>query len=156
MVSLPRSELVEFLSPLLKQPCVLQVGALCYRYRKGALEILLITSSSGNWILPKGWPVKGLDGRDSALREAWEEAGVEAGKSERAPVFSVNTVKRFDSGAIVPCQLDIYKVKVTKLRDEYPEANRRKRVWVSPEKVIAMLADPAVAKVVEQFAKNDP
>lgn len=43
----------------------------------GQLEILLVTSRrSRRWIIPKGWPIKGLKPELSAAREAFEEAGV--------------------------------------------------------------------------------
>ena len=55
----------------------LQVAALCYRYRKHRLEILLISSlGQGRWILPKGWPMKHQPDCVTALTEAFEEAGV--------------------------------------------------------------------------------
>lgn len=153
MVSFIRSAWAEIISPILKRPPLFQVAALCYRKCETGIEILLVTSSSGNWILPKGWPIQGLDARDAALQEAWEEAGVKSGKSNRKPFASVNTVKRFNSGTVVPCQLDIYDIAVEKLRDEYPEADQRDRNWVSPQKAVEMLADRAVAEVVEDFAK---
>ncbi|HEY3622474.1 MAG TPA: NUDIX domain-containing protein [Roseiarcus sp.] len=41
------------------------------------LEILLVTTrQSKRWIIPKGWPIKGLRPAKSAAREAFEEAGV--------------------------------------------------------------------------------
>jgi hypothetical protein len=56
-----------------------QYGALPYRFTKGgSLEVLLVTSrQSKRWIIPKGWPIKGLKPAPSAAREAYEEAGVQ-------------------------------------------------------------------------------
>ena len=58
----------------------MQYGALPYRYTKsGAPEILLVTTrQTKRWIIPKGWPIKGLKPAKSAAREAYEEAGYEA------------------------------------------------------------------------------
>jgi 8-oxo-dGTP pyrophosphatase MutT (NUDIX family) len=54
-----------------------QVAALCYRENAQGKQVLLITSrATKRWIVPKGWPIEGLDGPASALQEAWEEAGV--------------------------------------------------------------------------------
>ena len=37
-----------------------QFGALCYRWQKKKLQILLITSRTAKrWIIPKGWPMDG-------------------------------------------------------------------------------------------------
>lgn len=152
MVSFVRSAWTEIISPILRRPPLFQVAALCYRQSERGLEILLVTSSSGNWILPKGWPIEGLDAQGAALREAWEEAGVKSGSARRKPFASVNTVKRFDTGAVVPCQLDIYDIAVEKLRDDYPEAEKRDRCWVIPAEAVSRIADPAVSEVVERFA----
>ena len=61
-----------------KRAVHVQYGALPYRFtHDGVLEILLLTTRrSGRWIIPKGWPIKGLRPAKSAAREAFEEAGV--------------------------------------------------------------------------------
>ena len=54
-----------------------QYAALPYRMREAVLEVLLITSrETGLWIIPKGWPHKGLSPHAVAVREAYEEAGL--------------------------------------------------------------------------------
>jgi len=57
-----------------------QYGALPYRFTKsGAREILLVTTrQTKRWVIPKGWPIKGLKPAKSAAREAYEEAASEA------------------------------------------------------------------------------
>jgi 8-oxo-dGTP pyrophosphatase MutT (NUDIX family) len=56
----------------------IQYGALPYRFTPdAALEILLLTTrGTRRWLIPKGWPIKGLRPAKSAAREAYEEAGV--------------------------------------------------------------------------------
>ena len=65
----------------------LQYGALPYRIgASGELELLLVTSRGrGRWIIPKGWPIKGLTPRKAAAREAFEEAGIR-GKIGARPI----------------------------------------------------------------------
>lgn len=53
-----------------------QVAAACYRVRDGALQVLLVRSSAGRRIFPKGKVEAGEDPWESARREAEEEAGV--------------------------------------------------------------------------------
>ena len=55
-----------------------QYAALPYRVNGRARpEVMLVTSRRGRrWIIPKGWPIKGLKPPKSAAREAYEEAGV--------------------------------------------------------------------------------
>ena len=63
-----------------------QLAALCYRTGAAGREVLLVTSSTGRWILPKGWPITGLRPGQTCLVEAWEEAGVRKGKVARKPL----------------------------------------------------------------------
>ena len=53
-----------------------QVAAVCYRRQGEGIEFLLVRTSSGKWIFPKGRAHDLLSDSEAALREAWEEAGV--------------------------------------------------------------------------------
>ena len=61
-----------------KRAVRIQYAALPYRFTQAAaLEMLLVTTrQTKRWIIPKGWPIKGLRPAKSAAREAFEEAGV--------------------------------------------------------------------------------
>jgi len=61
-----------------------EVAAVCYRTRKGGIEFLLVQTSGGRWIFPKGGVERGLTGSQSAALEAFEEAGVH-GRMEVIP-----------------------------------------------------------------------
>ena len=51
-----------------------QFAALCYRIKRGKVQVLLVTSRrTKRWIVPKGWPMEGRTPADSAAQEAWEE-----------------------------------------------------------------------------------
>ncbi len=66
-----------FPGPLLRRPKRLQMAAMCHRGQGDSKEYLLVTSrDTARWIIPKGWPIRGLKSNETALREAWEEAGV--------------------------------------------------------------------------------
>ena len=55
-----------------------QYAALPWRQGPAGLEILLLTSrETRRWVLPKGWPMIGVEPQDCAAEEAFEEAGVE-------------------------------------------------------------------------------
>ena len=47
---------------------------MCYLGDKN--KLLLISSSTGNWIIPKGQMEKRLRNRNVAMEEAWEEGGI--------------------------------------------------------------------------------
>ena len=60
------------------------VAAVCYRMGKRGIEFLLVQTSGGRWIFPKGGVECGLTQAQSAALEAIEEAGVH-GRMEEMP-----------------------------------------------------------------------
>ena len=128
-----------------------QLAALCWRKGDDGREVLLVTSSEGRWILPKGWPIDGLDHVESALTEAWEEAGVKRGKAGRKPIGRFDTVKVLRSGKSRPSTVTVYSVKVHKTSKDYPEADRRDRIWVSPQKAAEMVSDAGLSDLLRKF-----
>jgi 8-oxo-dGTP pyrophosphatase MutT (NUDIX family) len=78
-----------------------QYGALPYRFTPhAALEILLVTTrQTRRWIIPKGWPIKGLRPAKSAAREAFEEAGVR-GKISAKPLGLFTYEKSLDEAGV--------------------------------------------------------
>ena len=116
-----------------QRPEALQVGALCLRKTDGKTEILLVSSlDTGRMIVPKGWPMRGRTLAEAALREAWEEAGVK-GTVNPEPLGSYSYAKRLKSGLQQPCTVTCFTIAVDSLADDYPEAGRRKRVWLTPK-----------------------
>ena len=52
-------------------PALLQVGALPVRFENGKTQILLLTSrETKRWVIPKGWPMKGIKNWAAAAQEA--------------------------------------------------------------------------------------
>ncbi|MEY1556528.1 NUDIX hydrolase [Yoonia sp. R2331] len=146
-----KSVLADTLGPLLRRPPALQLAALCHRDTPQGREVLLVTSSHGRWILPKGWPIDGLDGGETALQEAWEEAGVKKGKVSKTPVGSFQSIKRFDSGQEVPCETSVYAVKVKDVANDYPEADRRERKWVPVDQAADIVDDDGLRAILTAF-----
>jgi 8-oxo-dGTP pyrophosphatase MutT (NUDIX family) len=77
-----------------------QYGVLPYRFTEAAaLEVLIVTTrQSKRWIVPKGWPIKGLTPSKSAAREAFEEAGV-IGRVPKAAIGVLQSYVRFAEAA---------------------------------------------------------
>ncbi len=125
-----------------------QYGAICWRKTSGALEILLITSrETGRWVIPKGWPMKGMGPSAAAAREAWEEAGVEGRLSETClGLFSYQ--KTLPGEQSVPCVVAIYGLKVEKLSRRYPEQSQRRRKWFSASDAAELVAEPELRSLI--------
>ncbi len=142
----------EFLVPLFQRPKRVQVAALCYRKRKSGKEVLLITSrDTGRWILPKGWPIDGLDEAGSALQEAWEEAGVKDGRIANDPIGTFDYQKRFEGGAEATCRTQVFPVEVAKLARNFPERDERRRKWVTPRKAAEMVDERQLQDLLRGF-----
>ncbi|MDR9393764.1 NUDIX hydrolase [Roseovarius sp. SYSU LYC5161] len=129
-----------------------QFAALCYRIKGGKPEFLLITSrGSGRWIIPKGWPVDGRTPGESALTEAWEEAGVQGRVIERCiGLFSYHK-EIGDTDGSLPCLALVYPVKVKALARRYPEAGQRRRRWLGRRKAAEKVSDPELARIIRDF-----
>ncbi len=131
---------------------ILQVGALCLRDGKHGTEVLLVKSSRGRWIIPKGWPMDGHTDAQAAKVEAWEEAGLNKGKVGKAPIGGYLTVKRFDDGSTQPCHVSVFRVDVKSTTNTYPEAQLRKRKWMKLKKAIKKVDDLGLAALMKSLA----
>lgn len=129
-----------YLCPLLQRPKGLQVAALCHRGAGNRKEFLLVTSrDTGRWIIPKGWPIRGLKSNEAALQEAWEEAGVCNSKATKNPIGTYTYQKRKSSGLEIPVETLVYSVEVKNLSKNFPEAHERSRKWVNANDAIEMV-----------------
>lgn len=151
MMMTMRSVLSETILPFFRRPPVLQLAALCHRQSAKGREILLVTSSHGRWILPKGWPIDGKSGGETAMQEAWEEAGVKKGKVAKEPVGTFLTKKRYDDGRAVPCETAVYAIAVDKVANDFPEAHKRDRKWVSPDEAVDLVDDAGLQRILKAF-----
>lgn len=144
----PRTKLLQISQGL---ACGLQYGALCYRIDNGKLRVLLITSRrTGRWIVPKGWPIAGLDGSAAAAQEAWEEAGVSGRCTDRSIGFYYYD-KVLDGAETMTCMVRVYGLKVAKLAESFPEKEERRRRWFSPKKAAIRVDEPQLAQMIRKF-----
>lgn len=135
--------------PILRRPKRVQVAALCYRDTDAGKRVLLITSrDTGRWIVPKGWPIDGLDGPGAALQEAWEEAGVKQADIESDPIGLYEYDKGLGEGLTVPVETRVYLTRVRDLSSEYPEADERKRAWFAPLDAANLVDEPDLKAIL--------
>lgn len=128
-----------------------QFGALCFRIAQDKPQILLITSrTTRRWIIPKGWPIKGLSPAETAALEAQEEAGVEGRIRDHClGLFAYDKI--LDDGSGVPVAVAVFPLKVRTLMRSYPEASERRRKWFTPKKAASKVDEPELAAILRAF-----
>ena len=128
-----------------------QYGALPFRMDP-QLEILLLTSrETRRWVIPKGWPMKGLKPRQSAAREALEEAGV-TGKTGNKALGSYSYMKLLKSGRTVPCMVKVFALQVREQLETWREQDQRELQWFTPEAAAEAVQEPELAAIIRSFA----
>lgn len=137
-----------FLGPMLQRPKRLQVAALCHKGIGDDRRFLLVTSrETKRWIIPKGWPIRGLKSNEAALQEAWEEAGVQHGSVSAGPIGTYTYQKRQSTGWAYPVETLVYSVAVVDLADTYPEVDERTRKWVTAQAAAGMVDEPELQQI---------
>ncbi len=142
----------EVARPLFLRPRRVQFAALCVRDAYDGPEVLLITSrDTGRWVIPKGWPIDGLDGPETARQEAWEEAGVHPQRLGKDPIGQYTYDKILKDGSAQPVLTNVYRVEVRELADDFPEAGQRQREWVSPLTAAERVWEPELSELLRQM-----
>lgn len=130
-----------------------QSAVLAWRRRKRGLRILLVTSlETRRWVLPKGNVEDGLTPRESALREAFEEAGIEGDAAGRE--IGAYLYRKDDSKGGGLRRVAVFPMQVSRVLDDWPEKDRRRREWMSPEDAAAAVAEKKLAKIIARFARG--
>jgi 8-oxo-dGTP pyrophosphatase MutT (NUDIX family) len=131
-----------------------QIAALPYRAGPLAPEVMLITSrETGRWIIPKGWPHRGLPPRAVAAREAYEEAGLR-GKVGKQPIGAYCYEKRLSAGRSVTCQVTVFLLEVKRQLDDWPEKQDRRRDWLPPDQAALRVEEPELSDLIAAVANR--
>lgn len=125
-----------------------QSSVIPYRVEEDRVQILIVRSSSNkHWVVPKGIADPGMTPQESALNEAFEEAGVE-GRITGTALGSYDYPKWGAS-----CTVQVYPMQVEReLSDQEWQENYRGRRWVSPETASMLLKQQALAPMIENLA----
>ncbi len=124
-----------------------QAGAIPCRRVEGALEVLLITSRRGkHWVIPKGIIEPHLDARESAVREACEEAGVRG--SLRPDALGEYTYRKWGG----TCHVRVFLLDVEEEQTNWPESHFRARRWVSPEEALRMIDQEGLRRLIRRIS----
>jgi 8-oxo-dGTP pyrophosphatase MutT (NUDIX family) len=135
-----------------KTPKFKQIAAIPWRLDPGgSLRILLITTrETGRWIVPRGWPIRGMTAPASAETEAFEEAGV-TGVIGTEPIGEYVYEKRFPKKS-EPVLVEVYDLKVEAELANWPEQGQREARWMSASDAIGQVQEAGLKTVLQSFA----
>src|SRR5215217_2908710 len=131
-----------------------QFAALPFRTREDNLEILLITTrKKRRWSVSKGWPITRTAPHETAVIEAYEEAGVR-GEISRKQIGRFRK-RRQRKKQSVPCEVQIFPLEVTHLQNDWPEKRERNRMWVAPRKAAKLVKKSGLRPAIEDLRIRD-
>jgi 8-oxo-dGTP pyrophosphatase MutT (NUDIX family) len=126
-----------------------QFAALPFRVEAATLQILLITSrETRRWVIPKGWPIRGLQPREVAAREALEEAGLVGRIVGKRSIGSYHYSKRLPDSQEALCRVKVFLLSVDHQLDDWPEKAQRECRWVTPETAARMVDEGGLAELL--------
>ena len=112
-------------------------------------QVCLVTSRSGrHWVIPKGMLEPGLTPAEIALQEAWEEAGL-LGLLTKA----VGTYRYEKYGGT--CLVTVFPMQVHEVRDDWPEADVRRRIWLDPDDAVDWVEEEGLREILRQAFLNE-
>jgi 8-oxo-dGTP pyrophosphatase MutT (NUDIX family) len=129
----------------------LQVAAICYRRREGAIEFLLVNTNGGSkWTFPKGAPEARLSHSQAAHREAWEEAGAIGIIEPRHFHIYIHSKGVFWQNSGV--QEYVVKAFLMEVHEtETPEETQRHPTWFSADEARKILAKGREVKYANEL-----
>ena len=126
---------------------IVQAAAIPYRWNGGQLEIAMVTRRQRrSWIVPKGHVETGETPRESARREASEEAGL-VGKLGRRPCGFYRYLKGREPRLVV-----VFLMRVTRQLSRWSEDEVREREWFEVEHAIARVRERGLRRILRVLA----
>jgi len=125
-----------------------QSGVVPFRRSRRGFEVLLITSrGAGRWLVPKGLIEPDMSAAQSALQEAWEEAGLR-GKVLK-PALGVWSYEKW--GAV--CEVKTFLMKVRKVERRWPEEDRR-RAWYRLDAALDRVSHKQLRRLLARLPRH--
>ncbi len=120
-----------------------QAGVIPYRITGDMLEVLLISTSSGKHLtIPKGLIDPGFSATETALNEAYEEAGIKGRLLK--PMIGTYGFEKWGGR----CEVDVYAMKVTRVLDQWPEDFMRQRIWMDFRHAAGQVKHPDLGALI--------
>jgi 8-oxo-dGTP pyrophosphatase MutT (NUDIX family) len=127
-----------------------QSAVLPLKKENGEYYILLITSRNKNkWVIPKGIIEEHLTPRESAEKEAFEEAGIKGNTHKN----SIGIYKYKKWGGI--CEVEVYPFTVKSESDEWPEMAIRKRKWFPINKALKKINNKQLEILIKKYLNHN-
>jgi 8-oxo-dGTP pyrophosphatase MutT (NUDIX family) len=112
-------------------------------------QVCMVTSSSGRrWVIPKGMIDSGHTAGESALSEAWEEAGL-VGVLSQEPAGSYLYDKYGRTHHVI-----VFLMHVKEMAVDWPERDARKREWVDPHEAIERIEEQGLREIIESVCRQ--
>lgn len=131
-----------------------QCGAAPYRIGSdGCLEVMLVTTrETHRWMVPKGWPIKKLGPLGTAIREAYEEAGVRGEGGPAIGAFDYLKVMRKGPNQI--CEVEVFPLLVQEELEDWPEKAERERRWFGTDEASAAVEEERLRMILLDLPKR--
>jgi len=128
-----------------KKTVVQQAAAIAVKRRAKSLQVCLIRKKgSRTWGIPKGVVDRGDTREETALNEAWEEAGLKGRLIGDA--IGTYQYQKWDK----TLRVAVYIMEVLDQADTWDEAYFRERRWTSFEKAVSRLTRHPVRRLLER------
>ncbi|KAJ1653878.1 hypothetical protein IWQ61_006087 [Dispira simplex] len=116
-------------------------------------KILLISSRQHpqRYILPKGGWERNETREEGAIRETFEEAGLQARVVHHLGTWDLHPRKDIEH---IKAEMAFYELAVEKVYDEWPEKEERRRIWVTFDEALGLLSNPIMLQAVEKCSLN--
>jgi len=119
----------------------------------GERRVMLLTSrETRRWVIPKGWPIKGLKPHKAAEREAYEEAGL-LGSVSKKPIGSYHYFKRLGD-TFEACGVEVFLMAVRGRAADWPEKGERDIAEVSLSEAADRVDERGLKAIFIQLAND--
>jgi 8-oxo-dGTP pyrophosphatase MutT (NUDIX family) len=109
--------------------------------------MLLTSRETRRWVIPKGWPIKGLKPREVAAREAFEEAGLRGTICGKHPIGAYHYEKQLPNTRLL-CEVHVFLMWVSQQLDQWPEKGQREIRWVDVTEAADLVDEGELAELV--------
>ncbi|CAK9441489.1 uncharacterized protein LODBEIA_P53570 [Lodderomyces beijingensis] len=110
-------------------------GCICLNESKTKVIMISSSKNKGRWVLPKGGNESDESELETAVRETWEEAGVEGIIVKKLPIVLDSRghkapVIHGEFNEIIPkSEFHFFELSVDHLSTDWPELHKRERRW---------------------------